>query len=73
MRVVVTGGEYEDFGQFVSCLLEDSSHSFDFNTNREAISVLRKLSQQTGRQEISDEEGWKRYFERERVRKMKGI
>ncbi len=66
MMVGVSGGEHEDSGQFISCWLDDNTHSFDFNPNRDIVAALRRLAQQTGRRELSSEEYWQQYLEKQK-------
>ncbi len=71
MMINVSGGEREDWGQFITCWLESGYRPFNLDKDLRAISELKKMARDVGKQEITPEESWAAYRERERVRKEK--
>ena len=54
----VSGGERNDWGQFVLVHLEDDFEPFDFVLDRSAIDGLKEMSSKVGSTEISPKEFW---------------
>lgn len=65
--IEVSGGKRHDWGQFILCYLEKDFSQFDFRENTQAINSMKKMAQETGRQEISFEEARSQYLERKRL------
>ncbi len=64
--IEVSGGKRHDWGQFILLWLEKDVSQFDFRENTQAINSMKKMAQETGRQEISSEEARRRYLERKK-------
>lgn len=66
MVIEVSGGEREDWGQFITCWLEDGFHPFHLNEDPKTIDSLKALARETGKQEITPEEYWDAYDQRKK-------
>lgn len=64
--IEVSGGRRHDWDQFILCYLEKDFSEFDFQENVQTIDSMKKLAQETGRQEISFEEARRQYLERKK-------
>jgi len=64
--IEVSGGERDDWGQFILCWLEKDRNEFDFQEDIQTINSMKKLAREIGRQEISFEEARRRYLERKK-------
>ncbi len=62
----VSGGKRHDWGQFILLWLEKDVSQLDFREDTQAIDSMKKMVQETGRQEISFEEAWRQYLERKK-------
>lgn len=62
--ITVSGGEKDDWGQFVLIRLEEDFEPFEFVEERSSIGELREMSTKVGRPEISFEEYWAKYMQK---------
>lgn len=61
--VTVSGGERNNWGQFVLIYLEEDFEPFEFGEDRSPIEELKGMSSKVGRPEISFEEFWAKYMQ----------